>query len=132
MTAEAAPHHFALTDAELAGYDPVFKVNPPLRTAGDVAAVRAGLADGTVDAIATDHAPHAPEAKERPLRPGAAGHARAGDRRCALALAELGLPGLARVLALLSWRPAAIAGLDADQGGDQGGRWPRGCRPTSA
>ena len=48
-------------------YDPVFKVNPPLRTDADVAAVKAGLADGTIDAIATDHAPHAPEAKERPF-----------------------------------------------------------------
>ena len=79
VTAEAAPHHFTLTDAELAGYDPVFKVNPPLRTDDDVAAVKAGLADGTIDAIATDHAPHAPEAKDAPLRPGAAGHARPGD-----------------------------------------------------
>ena len=67
VTAEAAPHHFALTDAEVAGYDPVFRVNPPLRTAADVAAVKAGLADGTIDAVATDHAPHAPEAKEVPF-----------------------------------------------------------------
>jgi dihydroorotase len=67
VTAEAAPHHFSLTDAEVAGYDPVFRVNPPLRTPADVAAVQAGLADGTIDAIATDHAPHAPEAKELPF-----------------------------------------------------------------
>ena len=67
VTAEAAPHHFTLTDAEVASYDPVFKVNPPLRTAADVAAVKAGLADGTIDAIATDHAPHAQEAKEAPF-----------------------------------------------------------------
>ena len=53
------PHHFTLTDESLRGYDPVFKVNPPLRTERDVAAVKAGLADGTLDAIATDHAPHA-------------------------------------------------------------------------
>ncbi len=72
VTAEVAPHHFTLTDAEVAGYDPVFKVNPPLRTAADVAAVKAGLADGTIDAIATDHAPHAQEAKEAALRPGSA------------------------------------------------------------
>ena len=62
-----------------AGYDPVFKVNPPLRTAADVAAIKAGLADGTIDAIATDHAPHPPEAKERAVRRGAAGDARPGD-----------------------------------------------------
>ncbi len=67
VTAEATPHHFTLTDECCAGYDPVFKVNPPLRTAGDVAAVKAGLADGAIDAIATDHAPHAQEAKEQPF-----------------------------------------------------------------
>ena len=64
MTCEATTHHFTLTHAECASYDPVFKVNPPLRTDDDVAAVRAGLADGTIDCIATDHAPHTQEAKE--------------------------------------------------------------------
>jgi dihydroorotase len=64
VTAEAAPHHFTLTDDAVAGYDPVFKVNPPLREKADVEAVRQGLADGTLDAIATDHAPHAREDKE--------------------------------------------------------------------
>ena len=56
-----------LTHAEVAGYDPVFKVNPPLRTESDVAAVIAGLCDGTIDAVATDHAPHAPESKDVPF-----------------------------------------------------------------
>ena len=79
VTAEAAPHHMLLTHALVAGYDPVFKVNPPLRTDEDVAAVIAGLCDGTIDAIATDHAPHAPEAKDAPVRPGPSGHARAAD-----------------------------------------------------
>ena len=64
VTAEAAPHHFALTDEAARSYDPVFKVNPPLREKADVEAVRLGLADGTIDAIATDHAPHAREDKE--------------------------------------------------------------------
>lgn len=64
VTAEATPHHLLLTDAELQSFDPIFKVNPPLRSASDVEAVRAGLADGTIDAIATDHAPHSPEEKE--------------------------------------------------------------------
>ncbi|MDQ1375775.1 MAG: dihydroorotase, partial [Actinomycetota bacterium] len=64
VTAEAAPHHFTLTDAAVASYDTVFKVNPPLRGPGDVAAVRRGLASGVIDAIATDHAPHPQEAKE--------------------------------------------------------------------
>ena len=67
VTSEATPHHISLTDELLAGYDSVYKVNPPLRTMADVEAVRAGLADGTIDAIATDHAPHAPETKEQPL-----------------------------------------------------------------
>ena len=79
VTAEAAPHHFSLTDELLAGYDATFKVNPPLRTADDVAAVRAGLADGTIDAIATDHAPARPRDQGAAARPGAARDARARD-----------------------------------------------------
>jgi len=115
ITAEAAPHHFTLTDAAVAGYDTVFKVNPPLRPAADVEAVKAGLADGTVDAIATDHAPHAQEDKEVPFdqaRPGMLGL----ETALALALTELDLP-IARVLALLSWGPARIAGLEGRHGG---------------
>ena len=64
VTAEVTPHHLLLTDELVASYDPVFKVNPPLRTADDVAALRRGLADGTIDAVATDHAPHSLEDKE--------------------------------------------------------------------
>jgi len=64
VTAEVTPHHLVLTDELATSYDPVFKVNPPLRTAADVEALRAGLADGTVDVVATDHAPHALEDKE--------------------------------------------------------------------
>ena len=64
VTAEVTPHHLFLTDEVVNSYDPVFKVNPPLRTAEDVAALRLGLADGTIDAVATDHAPHALEDKE--------------------------------------------------------------------
>ena len=64
VTAEVTPHHLLLTDELAAGYDPVFKVNPPLRTAADVQALREGLADGTIDCVATDHAPHPVEAKE--------------------------------------------------------------------
>ena len=76
VTCEATPHHLTLTDERCAGYDPVFKVNPPLRTDDDVAAVRAGLADGTIDCIATDHAPHAPRPRSSPStrrRPGCSG-----------------------------------------------------------
>ncbi|QGH69370.1 dihydroorotase [Pseudactinotalea sp. HY158] len=64
VTAEVTPHHLVLTDEAVRGYDPQFKVNPPLRTAADVEAVRAGLADGTIDIVATDHAPHPAEAKD--------------------------------------------------------------------
>ena len=114
VTAEAAPHHFTLTDEACATYDPVFKVHPPLRTADDVAAVRAGLADGTIDAIATDHAPHPVEAKEAPFDqapPGMLGL----ETALGLALGELDLP-MEQVLGLLSWQPARIAGLP-DHGG---------------
>jgi len=64
VTAEVTPHHLLLTDELATSYDPVFKVNPPLRTAADVTALRDALADGTIDAVATDHAPHALEDKE--------------------------------------------------------------------
>ena len=115
VTAEATPHHFTLTDACCAGYDPMFKVNPPLRTQLDVDGVRRGLADGTVDAIATDHAPHAVELKEQPFDeapPGMLGL----ETALALAITELDLE-LVDIIGLLSWRPAAIAGLERDQGG---------------
>jgi dihydroorotase len=107
VTAEATPHHFTLTDELLAGYDPLYKVNPPLRTSADIAAIKAGLADGTIDAIATDHAPHPPETKEAPLDqapPGMLGL----ETAFALAIGELDMP-LADVVAALSWKPAAIA-----------------------
>ena len=67
VTAEATPHHFSLTDDALGDYDPNAKVNPPLRTEEDRAAIVAGLADGTIDAIATDHAPHADHEKDQEL-----------------------------------------------------------------
>ncbi|MDE3724285.1 dihydroorotase [Nocardiopsis sp. N85] len=64
VTAEVTPHHLLLTEELVENYDPVYKVNPPLRTAEDVQALREGLADGTIDVVATDHAPHPVEAKE--------------------------------------------------------------------
>ncbi len=115
VTAEVAPHHFTLTDADVASYDPVFKVHPPLRSATDVAAVKSAVADGTVDAIATDHAPHARHAKEAPFDvapPGMLGL----ETALGLALSELGLP-VGAVLALMSWQPAAIAGIGSTHGG---------------
>lgn len=126
VTAEAAPHHMLLTHAEVAGYDPVFKVNPPLRTDDDVAAVVAGLCDGTIDAVATDHAPHAPESKDVPFDqapPGMLG------LQSALPIAWEVLShslGPAEVFARMSSQPAVIARLtatDARTGGHsaQGG-----------
>jgi dihydroorotase len=66
VTAEVTPHHLTLEDVEVAAYDAVMKVNPPLRTRRDIDALRAALADGTIDAVATDHAPHGREAKRQP------------------------------------------------------------------
>jgi dihydroorotase len=107
VTAEATPHHLCLTDELLTSFDPVFKVNPPLRTPADITAIRAGLADGTIDAIATDHAPHTPETKEQPLDqapPGMLGL----ETALALVLTHLDMP-LVDIVAALSWKPARIA-----------------------
>jgi dihydroorotase len=117
VTAEATPHHISLTDELLRGYSSLYKVNPPLRTMEDVEAVRAGLADGTIDAIATDHAPHAPESKEQPLDqapPGMLGL----ETALGVALASLDDVGMSvhDVVAAMSWKPAAIAGV-ADRHG---------------
>jgi dihydroorotase len=65
VTAEVTPHHLVLEDEAIRSYDPAYKVNPPLRTRADVDALRAGLVDGTIDAVATDHAPHSPEKKDQ-------------------------------------------------------------------
>jgi dihydroorotase len=120
ITAEATPHHLQLTDAAVAGYDARFKVNPPLRTDADVLAIRAGVADGTIDAIATDHAPHPAEAKSEPFDlapPGMIG------LETALAVSYGALVGSGLVepsflIASLTSRPAAIAGLrEAGHGG---------------
>ncbi len=100
VTAEAMPHHLLLTDELVRDYDPRFKVNPPLRTQADVDALRAGLADGTIDIVATDHAPHPDE-----------------DKDCEWANAALGMIGLETALGIiqktmvdtgaLTWRDVA-------------------------
>jgi dihydroorotase len=100
VTAEVTPHHLILTEDLVATYDPIYKVNPPLRTAEDVAALRAALADRTIDAIATDHAPHPRE-----------------DKDCEWAAAAMGMLGLETALGvaietmvrpgLLGWRELA-------------------------
>jgi dihydroorotase len=100
VTAEVTPHHLLLTDDLVASYDPIYKVNPPLRTAEDVQALRHGLADGTLDCVATDHAPHPTE-----------------DKECEWAAAAMGMLGLETALSvvqsamvdpgLLSWAEVA-------------------------
>jgi dihydroorotase len=84
VTAEVTPHHLLLTDDEVRSYDPVFKVNPPLRRPEDVAALRRGVADGTIDVIATDHAPHPRE-----------------DKECEWAAAAMGMTGLETALGVV-------------------------------
>jgi len=100
VTAEVTPHHLLLTDDLACSYDPVYKVNPPLRTQADVDALRAGLADGTIDCVATDHAPHARQDKEAEW--GAASFGMTG-LETALSVVQLTMvdPGL------LSWREVA-------------------------
>lgn len=119
VTAEVTPHHLLLTDANAGGYDPVFKVNPPLRTNDDVAAVRQGLADGTIDIVATDHAPHALQDKECEwayARPGMVGLETALSVVVATML-ETGLMDWDGVVERMSRVPARIAGL-AEHGHD--------------
>jgi dihydroorotase len=124
ITAEATPHHFSATDELLESFDPNAKVNPPLRTEADRDAVIAGLADGTVDAIATDHAPHAWEEKDAEFLfapPGLVGL----ETALALAVTELVEPGrltLTQVVERMSTAPARLLGL-ADHGSlAEGGR----------
>jgi dihydroorotase len=117
VTAEVTPHHLVLTTDLLTGYDPVYKVNPPLRPQSDVDALREALADGTIDAVATDHAPHARHDKEHAFVDAAFGML---GLETALSVVSdvmvrgggLDWPGVARVM---STNPARIAGL-ADHG----------------
>jgi dihydroorotase len=111
VTAEVTPHHLLLTDERATSYDPVFKVNPPLRTAADVAALRAALVEGVLDIVATDHAPHATEDKECEwayARPGMLGLETALSIVVDVALEQLGWDGIAQ---RMSRTPARIAGL---------------------
>jgi dihydroorotase len=113
VTAEVTPHHLLLTCDLLEDYDPIFKVNPPLRLAADVEALRVGLADGTIDAVATDHAPHAPYDKDHAF--GEAAFGMLGLETAlgvvALAMVETGLLDWAGVADRMSVRPAAIGRL---------------------
>jgi dihydroorotase len=114
VTAEVTPHHLLLTDELAAGYDPVYKVNPPLRTQADVEALRTGLADGTIDCVATDHAPHPVEDKETEWPVAAFGMTglETALRVVHAAMVETGLLDWAGVADRMSARPAAIGRLD--------------------
>ena len=123
VTAEVTPHHLLLTDELAATYDPVFKVNPPLRTAEDVEALRDALADGTIDAVATDHAPHALEDKETEWDAAAFGML---GLETALAVVAEAMVGTGRldwhgVADRMSVRPARIGGLSGHGRGLQPG-----------
>ena len=118
VTAEITPHHFSFADEDLATYDTNFKVNPPLRTPEDREALHGALADGTIDAIATDHAPHAVEEKEAEFDqapPGMIGL----ETALAAAITYLVEPGritLARAIEAMSTVPARLIGA-VDHGG---------------
>jgi dihydroorotase len=124
VTAEVTPHHLVLTDEDLRTYDTNRKVNPPLRSAEDRDALRAGLADGTIDAIATDHAPHAVEEKESEFD--RAPHGTIGlETALAVVLTELVEPGvlsLTRAIEVLSTAPARILGAREHGGAVEPGR----------
>ena len=117
VTAEATPHHLLLTDELVRTFDPVYKVNPPLRTDEDVQALRRAVAEGTIDVIGTDHAPHTTEDKE--CEWSCAAHGMTGlETALAVvqhALVDTGMIGWERVAQIMSRRPAQILGL-TDQG----------------
>jgi len=114
VTAEVTPHHLLLTDESVIGYDTACKVNPPLREAADIEALRAALADGTIDAIATDHAPHSPLEKDCEFSEAKPGMI--GLELCfglLLGLVQSSGLKLSRLVDALSTAPARIAGLEA-------------------
>ena len=111
VTAEVTPHHLLLTDDYVESYDPVFKVNPPLRTERDVQALREGLADGTIDIVATDHAPHPLEAKDCEWSAAAFGMVGLETAFSIgyLTMVKSGLISLSTLLERMSSKPADIA-----------------------
>ncbi|MEY3615292.1 MAG: dihydroorotase [Actinomycetota bacterium] len=116
VTAEVTPHHLSLDDTRMATFDTVFKVNPPLRSTADIAALRAGVLDGTIDALATDHAPHPRRDKELSLDqapPGMLGLETALG--VALGVLDVDLTHLVRIMSI---HPAQIAGIADRHGRD--------------
>ncbi|MGN6611203.1 MAG: dihydroorotase [Angustibacter sp.] len=114
VTAEVTPHHLVLTDELVRSYDPRYKVNPPLRTAADVQALREALADGTIDAVATDHAPHPAEDKDCEWPAAAMGMTGLETALSVVveAMVETGLLDWAGVADRMSVRPARIGRLE--------------------
>jgi dihydroorotase len=117
VTAEVTPHHLLLTDELVRSYDSVYKVNPPLRTKDDVRALRAALIDGTIDIVATDHAPHPIELKDCEWNAAAFGMLGFETAFSIVqdVLINSGESNWPRLAAVLSVNPAAIAG-DLEQG----------------
>lgn len=114
VTGEVCPHHFTLTDEAVDGTDANFKMAPPLRTAADVAAMKAALADGTLDCISTDHAPHAADEKEKGMKDAPCGIVGL-ETAVALTVSELVRPGVLTPLQMaekMSYNPARVLGCD--------------------
>jgi dihydroorotase len=112
VSAETAPHYFSLTDAAVYGYDTNAKVNPPLRTAADVAAIKEGLKDGALDAIASDHAPHSSLEKEVEFQAAAFGLiGLETSLGLSLRLVHDGVLSLSQLVAKMSTNPARILGV---------------------
>jgi dihydroorotase len=114
VTAEVTPHHLILTEDLVKDYNPVFKVNPPLRSTNDVHALRAAVADGTIDIIATDHAPHTTDSKDCEWGQAAFGMIglETAARIAQTTLVDTGLIDWTRFEQLLSTNPAKISGMD--------------------
>jgi len=115
VTAEATPHHLYFTDQRLTTFDQNLKVNPPIRSEADREALIAGLADGTIDCVGTDHAPHAPQEKEVPIEEALNGSTGLETAFAALntALVATGKVPLARVIDALSTAPCRVLGIEA-------------------
>jgi len=121
VTAEVTPHHLLLTDSLAETYNPIYKVNPPLRTNEDVQALRAALADGTIDIVATDHAPHPRESKECEWSEAANGMLGLENALSVIqeSMIENGLSNWKTIAERMSYAPARIGRVDASSGHGQ-------------